>query len=179
MLKGVPDLRHDAAEAAEADHAERLAGEVDADRALPAAFAQAAVLGRQLARRGQDQRPGMLGGRPGQGFGAADRHAMLGRGGEIDRRVPGTRGHQQTQLGQRLEQCPRKGRPLAHRADDLEVTERRGDRRRIAEVALEHGDLGRIAQRRPIRHVERHPLVVVEDRQLHRALPPVRVRASA
>ncbi len=89
-------------------------------------------------------------------------------GSEIDRGVAPAGGHQQPQLGQALEEAAGKRRPLAHDADDLEVRERFGDRVLGAEMTIEHRDLDPVLERRPVGHGQRDPLIVVEDRELHR-----------
>ena len=62
-------LGHHLADAAEAEDAERLAGHLDAAElgALPAALHQAGVRLRDVARLGEQQRDGVLGGRQGVG----------------------------------------------------------------------------------------------------------------
>ncbi len=173
------ELRDLSAEAAEADHAERLAGKVEAEPApLPAALAHPPLVGGEVAGGGQDQRPGVLGRGPGQPFGAAYRDPALDRRLEVDRGVARTRGDQQAKLGQALEQGAREGRPLAHDADDLEVPQRRRDRVQPAEMMIEDGDLDRVPERRPVGHLEGDPVVVVEDGELHLGPLPLAVAAG-
>src|SRR5258707_11054065 len=57
-IKGLADLRHGAADIAEAQETERPSGHVIPYESLPIAAAQRRVLGNQVAGAGEDESPG-------------------------------------------------------------------------------------------------------------------------
>src|SRR5207253_3424337 len=76
-----------AADAAQADHAERLAGQLGADElvAVPAAGLHAGVGRGDVPGQGQEQRDGVLGGGDGVAAGRVhDDDALAGGGGDVD-----------------------------------------------------------------------------------------------
>src|SRR5205085_2559989 len=136
------DLRDARAELAEADHAESLPVEIDADRGLPwLARLHTRVLVADPAGEPEHQPDRDAGrgiahaGRP------AHHHIALLGGGEIERRVAGPGGDQELELGKPLDHGPRKRRALAHAADDLEIGQRADDLVRPAERRVEYLDL--------------------------------------
>ena len=96
--------------------------------------------------------------------GAADRDAALGGGLDVDRGVAAAGGDQELEVGQCLDDGARKPRALAHHHDDLEVLAVAdgvgvGAPHRVGV----HLDLD-VLELRPVGELERHVLVVVENR---------------
>jgi len=162
------DLR---AEPPQSDHAERRPRELRPDRVLPAALAQRAILGDDVPRQREDQRPRQLDRRGDEAVGAGHDDAQLARRLQVDRRVHAARRDQQPQLRQPLQPRSRERRPLPHRHDDVEAREPLDHRVVASDVIVEHRHLDGVAERLPRRAGERHALVVVEDRhaRLHGA----------
>src|SRR3546814_17177677 len=71
-------------------------------------------------------------------------------------------------LRQALQQRERKRRALAHDADDLEVLEPRHQGIAVRERVAERGDVGTRQDGIPVGAGQRHALIVVEKRDLHR-----------
>jgi hypothetical protein len=160
-LGDLGDLR---AEPAEADQAECLALDVDAERALPGrpvleALALVADPPRQLEHQGD----GDAGGRIAGGFGRADHDAARLGGLEVQHEVALAGGDQELEVGQRLDQAARKRRSLARQHHHIEALERPGDLVGPAERGVEHRERDLACERGPVGEPKGDVLVVVED----------------
>ena len=134
--KGEPDAGDRAAEAAEAQQAERLAGDAVADPGLPSALAHKLMILGDPPGGAEDQAPGELGGilvAAAGTAGAADGDAAILQRRHVERGVAHASGNQQFQLGQAIDDRFRKRRALAHRRDDLGIGERAHHRVLIGE----------------------------------------------
>ena len=136
MPKASPTLGNLAAEVAETDDAEPGARELEAEGVLPAAGADLAVFGNDVAGQREDQAPGELGGRSPQATGASHFDAELATRVEVDRRVGHPGRDEQLEAGARLEQLTRERRAFTHRDDDRRrrAARRPSRRRRGASV---------------------------------------------
>ena len=125
--EGDADARHRAAEPAEAEAANGLAGHAVADTGLPAALAHERVVLGDTPGRAEDEAPGELGGvliaaaRP---AGAAHGDPASLQRLHVERGVAHPGGDQQLQLWQLVDDLLGEHGALAHRADDLAVGER-------------------------------------------------------
>ena len=109
--------------------------------------------------------------------GAAHHDAALGGGGQIDRSVAHAGGDQQLQLRQPRQQRGGHRRALAHDDQNVALLQMHRQLRFIGKVRADGGHLHPIGQRRPVRHLERHLLVIIENcaLQFHLRLPECRV----
>ncbi len=89
--------------------------------------------------------------------------ASLGRGIDIDGRVARTGRGYELQSRQPLDDRPRQRCALAHDADHVERQQALDDRVEIGQMVIENGDRGAPSERRPIGHLQRHVLIVVQD----------------
>ena len=157
------DLTRARPQAAEAHQPKRLPGQPRGHARLPPARLDAAVVGADVARQRQHQRPRVLdgvdgaGGAAGSGAGGRGAGAGRARGGRDDhavlrrhRHVEGVelraRHQQQLQVGQALEQRARERRALAHRRQHGEGLQPRDQsvvlRRRGLRVAVRRQRVG-------------------------------------
>ncbi len=159
------DLGHPGAKPAEPDHAERLALDVGAERALPeGAPLHALALLADMAGEFQHQADGDGRGRAADGGGAAGDDAALARRHDVEHPVARAGRDDQAQIGQRLDQFPWKAGPLAREHDHVEAGKRARDLLDAAERPVEHGELDLAGEALPVGHLEGDVLVVVEDR---------------
>jgi hypothetical protein len=163
-----------AAQAPEADDAQSGAAQVAAEADLPAAVLERGHLAVEPARRCHEEAPGELRSRLRRGRRAAHRDAEFPGRGHVDRGVAVTGGDQQLQLGQPRQQRPGKRRALAHDAENLEVLKARDQGVRVGEGVVEYGDFGARQNARPVGTFQRHALIVVQERDLHKLLRPAR-----
>jgi hypothetical protein len=163
------DLRNPAADAAQAKDTEHRATELAAHGGLPAAATHRYRLVDDPAGSSQDQRPGELDRRLHVAAGGADIDAALLGGRDVDRRVERSGRGDHLEPRQALDDVPRQRRPLAHHAHDVERLESLDHGVRIGDVIVEHGDRGARSHLRPVSHAQRDVLIIVENRDLHRA----------
>ena len=97
--------------------------------------------------------------------GAADQDVSLRARGEIDGRVAESRGDDQTEVRQQLQQCRVDTRTFALHDEDVAAGQELGQRHRVSDVLLQRPHL-RATDRLPVGGVERHPLDIVEHADL-------------
>ena len=113
----------------------------------------------------EDQPEGDAGGRIAEAAGAADDDAALGAGLHVDRGVVGAGGDEELELRHAVDHLAGKAGALAHHHDDVEILEvADGVGVAAADRLGEHLDLDVLGDLRPVGELERHVLVVVEDR---------------
>src|SRR5579862_3284461 len=170
--EGEADPADRAAEPAETQEAQRLAGDAVADAGLPAALAHQRVIFRDAAGRPENEPPSQLGGvlvAASRTPGPAHRDAAVLQRRHVERRIAHAGVKQQLKLRQAIDNPPRKRGALAHRRDDLAVGERAHHVILVGERKALDGDLDAARpHRRPIRHVERDALVIVQNAEPHR-----------
>src|SRR5205814_6347724 len=150
-----------------------------ADTRLPAAMTHKGVICRDASRRAEDEAPGELGRilvTAAGSAGAAHRDAAVAERRHVERGVAHAGRDQQFQLWQALNYASRERGALAHRRDNLAVGERAHDIIGIGERKALHGDLDAAgAHRRPIRHIERDALIIIENAEPHDVTPETRM----
>ena len=175
--KGEADAGDGTAEPPEAQQAERLAGDAVADAGLPSALTHELMVLGDAPGGAEDQPPGELGGilvAAAGAAGAAHRDAAILKRRHVERGVAHAGRDQQLQLRQALDDGFRKRRTLAHCRDKLGIGERAHHRVLIGESMPLDGDFDAAApDRRPVRHIERDTLVVIENAEPHRCVPPL------
>lgn len=172
--EGRPDARHPATDPAQAQHAQHRTAELATDRRLPTAGAHRQVLVDDSPGGGQDERPGEFDRRLDVASGRAHMDAAFLSSRNVNRRIERPGGRDHLQLGETLDDLARQGRSLPHDAHHVEGRQPFDHRVRIGKVVVEDGDVSSGGDRRPVGHVQRDVLVVVEDRDLHRAQSSIR-----
>src|SRR5215217_1867164 len=167
-LERLRDARDAPAELPQPEDAERAARQLGADRALPAAVADAPVLLEEVALQRDDQPPCELGGRGRQRRGPADRDPELAGGLHVDRGVGHPGRHEQLENGQRGQPRGGEGRALAHRHYHLEALQQVAHDAVDEQMVVEEGDLGVGLERLPRTDLAGDLLVVVEHGDLDR-----------
>ena len=117
-----------------------------------------------MAGQFEHQSDGDTGGWIAKGAGAA--HGNAARFGHlgIDRGIAHTGGDEEFQVGQGAEDRFRERGPFAHGDDDLKSLQRGDDFVGSAEMLLKYFDFDAVFDLAPIGDLERHVLVVIEDR---------------
>src|SRR4029077_12879903 len=150
----------------EAEHAKSLALDVHPERVLPehAGF-HPGVLPADPPGELEDQTEGDASVRIAEAAGAADHDAALLTGLHVDRGVVSTGGDEELELRHAVDHRARKSRALTHHHDDVEVLEvADGVCVAPAHRLGEHLDIDVLRHLRPVGEIERHVLVVVDDR---------------
>src|SRR5947207_5092670 len=149
------------------------------DTRLPAAMTHKGVIFGDASRRAEDEAPGELGRilvTATRSAGAAHRDAAVAQRCHIERGVAHAGGDQQFELRQAVDDAFRERGALTHRRDDLAVGERAHDILGIGERKALYGDLDAAgAHRRPIRHIERDALIIIENAEPHDVTPETRM----
>src|SRR5262249_9181951 len=170
-VEGKADPGDGAAEPAEPEYAQGLALDAIADAGLPQPLAHRAVVVGDPTGGAEDQAPGELGGIQSAALGPANRDAMVAQRRQIKRGVAHSGRDQELELRQPFDEAAREGRALAHRRDDLGLREGTRGFILIGEGFTLDDDIGTALERRPVRHIERHALVVVENAKPHVVSP--------
>jgi hypothetical protein len=163
------DPRHPGADPAKAQHTQRRPAQLPADRCLPSSGAHRKALVDDSARGGEDQRPGQFDGGLHVAAGRADVDAVLLGGRDVDRCVERPGGGDHPQPWQALDDGTRQRCALTHHAHHLERRQPLDDAVLVSEVIRENVDLGAGRHIRPVGHAQGDVLVVVKDRDPHRA----------
>jgi hypothetical protein len=166
------DPRHPAADPPQAQHAQHRPAELTTDRRLPTTAAHRQALVDGPAGDGKDQRPGQFDRRLHEAAGRADVDAVFPGGPDVDGSVERPGGGDHLQPWQALDYATRKRCALTHHAHHIERRQPVHDGILVGDVIVEDGDVGARRHLRPVGHAQRHILVVVEDRDLHRANVP-------
>jgi hypothetical protein len=167
-----PDPRHPAADPAQAQHAQHRSAELTADGCLPTTVPHRKAFVDDPAGSGEDQRPGQFDRRLYVAAGRADVDAVFLGGRDVDGSVERPSGGDHLQPWQARDDVTRQRCALAHHAHHVEWRQPLDDCVLIGEVIGEDGDLGARSHIRPVGHAQRDVLVIVEDRDLHRANVP-------
>src|SRR5262249_40943092 len=157
---------------AKAENAERLTVETVTHRELPAAGAQMGVFQCDLTRARKDESPGHLDGGPCIVPRMRHDDTSLGRGLYIDGRVARTGRCDQLQSRQALDDCPGQRCALAHDADHIERQEALDNLIGFGQMVIEDRDHGATGERRPVGHLQRHVLIIVQDGYADHYLAP-------
>src|ERR1700722_14971627 len=88
---------------------------------------------------------------------------MIARGGHIDRRVYRSRRGNELEIGKALNDVTGQRGPLAHDANDIKRQQPLNHGVWIGEMVLKYGDVGSIAEQRPIGALKRYILIVVQN----------------
>ena len=118
-----PDTCHPGADPAQAEHAEHFAGELAAERGLPAAGPHRQGFVDDPPGRREDERPGEFDGGLDVAAGRAHVNAVLLCGRGVDRRVVRSGRRDHLQVLETLDDVARQRRPLPHDADHVERPE--------------------------------------------------------
>src|SRR5437763_2027405 len=141
------------------------------DTRLPAAMTHKGMIFRDASGGAENQSPGELGRilvTAAGSAGAAHRDAAVAERCHVERGVTHAGRDQQFELRQALNDAFRERGALAHRRDNRAVGERAQDIIGIGEGKALHGDLDAAgADRRPIRHLERDALIIIENAEPH------------
>jgi hypothetical protein len=170
--EGDADLGDAAAEPAEADDAKPLAADIMADPRLPfGPRLEVADFLINRAGKGQDQRPGELGGDAVDAAGAACGNALRLRLSEIEGGIVVAGRDEELQLRQGRQQRRIEGRALAHGHDDVEVLQRLDPLLVCRKILVEdrHLDIG---QRLPVAESKGDVLIIVENGATLHVNPP-------
>ena len=167
--EGRPDSRHPGADPAQAQHAEHRSAELAPDRRLPTAGAHRQMFVDDPPGRSQNERPGQLDRRLDIASGRADIDSVLLGSGEVDRGVERSGGRNHLEVGQTINNVARQRCSLPHDADHVVRQQPVDHGVGIGEVVVEDRDVGSGSDRRPVGHTHRDVLVIVENRNLHRA----------
>jgi hypothetical protein len=73
----------------------------------------------------------------------------------------------QFQPRQALDDVTQQRRSLPHDADRIERQQSLNDRLRAGHMVIENRDFGPISNGRPVRHLQRDILIIIEDRDFH------------
>ena len=171
LIEKVRDGGGPHAKPAQTNQAQGAPGQGPAHAGLPFTFAGRPVLLRQAADHGLDQGPDHFHRGFGAAQGTADDDAVLRRRRHIDGTVAHARGDQQFQVRQFFEQDAGKGRPLPHGGQDFKWRQAFGHCAQVSQIVIENSDFHISWQARPIRQLQRYPLIVIQDCQLGRHVP--------
>ena len=165
--EAVAGRRHQAADGAEPENAERGAAQAVRQRARPVAAPHALGLQRDVAPRRHDQRHGELGRRVRRiALAGRDRNAERGAGGKIDGAGVAPDQREQLELGQPLQQRARKIDPLADRDDDIGIAQPLDELVEVARrLAVAHDVV--LADERIAGELVDHVLVIVGNYDFH------------
>src|SRR6202011_1406612 len=119
-----------------------------------------------MSRGGQDQRPGQFDRRVRPISRVNQCDPLIARGGDIDRRVYGSRRGNELEIGKALNDVAGQRGSLAHDTNDIKRQQPLNHGLRIGEVVLKYGDVRSIAQYRPISALKRRILVIVQNSDL-------------
>jgi uncharacterized protein YjbJ (UPF0337 family) len=163
------DACHSRADSAQTQYAQNGATQLQADRRLPAAGAHRKTLIDDPSARREDQRPGQLDRRLHITAGRADVNTVVLGSRHVDRRIERPRGGDHLQPWQPLDHAPRQRRALAHHAYHVKRRQALDQVALIGDVIVEDRDLCARGHVGPVGHAQRDVLIVVEDRDPHRA----------
>src|SRR2546425_2927231 len=147
-------------------NAQGLSTEIRAHCLLPAAGSDGVALRHDMARGGQDQRPGKFDRRVRSIPRVNHRDPTVARGGDINRRVYRSRRGNEFEIGKALNDVAGQRGPLAHDTNDIKRQQPLNDGVWIGEVVLKYGDIRSIAEHRPIGALKCHILVIVQNGDL-------------
>ncbi len=167
-----PDPRHPAADPPHSQHAQHRPAQLTAHRRLPTTGAHRAGFVDDPASGSKDQCPGQLDRRLHVAAGRTDIDAAFVGGRDVNRGVERPGGGDHLQPWQALDHGTRQRCALTHHAHHVERCQSLHDGVQIGEVIVEDGDVGARRHLRPVGHAQRDILVVVEDRDPHRANVP-------
>src|SRR5215472_10709108 len=146
-----------------------------ADPGLPSALPHELMILGDAPRGTEDEAPGEFSGvlvTAAGTAGTAHSDALVLQRRHVERGVAHAGSDQQLHLRESFDNGFLKRCTLAHRCDELGIGERPHHRLFIGEgVALDGNLDSPIPYRRPIRHIERHALVIVENAEPHHRLP--------
>jgi hypothetical protein len=158
--------RHQPADVAVAEHAQRPGTHASSQQRLPASCAQCRVLGDDAAHRGEDQRDREFGRRVRGARPRGDRDPALGAGGDVDVRARARGLTDDAQAGQQCNQFARDAGALANQHQRLDATEPRRQRSRVGDGLVDHDHVV-VAQAFEARQRPHAVLIIVEDRDSH------------
>src|SRR6056297_2357823 len=118
--EGTGQVRHDRAQPAQSDQAKCQPFQIPTSLGLPSSASERVDVGQQVARGRKDQGHCKMRGRGRPTGGAADRDTVCRGGGGVDGKVAHSGGHEQTQVGKRLDQCRRERGAFTHHAQNVE-----------------------------------------------------------
>jgi hypothetical protein len=167
-----PDPRHPAADPAQSEHTQHCSAKLIPDRCLPTTAAHRQGFVDDTAGGGKDQRPGQFDRRLDVPAGRADVDASFLGGRDVDGCVERAGGGDHLQPWQALDDAARQRGAFPHHAHHVERSQPLHHGVLIGEVVGENGDVGVRRHPGPVSHAQRDVLVVVEDRDPHRANVP-------
>ncbi|MNF87862.1 hypothetical protein D3C84_703400 [compost metagenome] len=165
------ELRHSLADAAQAEDRQGLAMQIAPQTLLPLAGAQGIGFGHEVAGGGHDQCPGQFRRSMLVAVGAAHLDAQRRRSLEVEGGVAHAAGHQQLQSGQASQQVFVESRTFTHHANHFERFQALGQGVVIGRVVVDETHLADVFQFRPVNHVARYVLPIVDHCNLHRHQP--------
>src|SRR5579863_9273301 len=164
--KSAPNPRDLRSNPPKSQNAQGLSAEISAHCLLPAAGSYRVALRRDMSRGGQDQRPGKFDGRVRAIPGVNYRDPVVAGGGDIDRRVSGSRRGDELEIWKTVNDVARQRGAFPHDTNDIKRLQPLNQGVRIGEVVLKYRDVRSIAEQRPIGALKRHILIIIQDSDL-------------